>query len=336
MEANQIIVALIILILIWTLIEQKLLITNRYQIKSRELPKEWDGTKVVVLADLHNCSFGKNNERLVKKIDKLAPDYILVVGDMINKKSACYPSNSFFLLDSLAKKYKIYYSYGNHEQKLDNYEITMDQEKSKMIDSSTNKFQAKGENKTSKENISSKENTSSEGIKSNLQQQKELYSSWMEYRKGLTQQNITFLDNKSVSFTKNGASLRITGLSLGLEYFERHKMLELNQNHLKKIIGEKRKNEFQILMAHHPFYFKEYTDWGADLVVSGHVHGGMVRLPGIGGLLSPQAKFFPKYQAGLYKKKDKVMVVSRGLGSHSIMPRLFNIPEIVFLRLEKE
>ena len=294
MEANQIIIGLIILILIWTLIEQKLLITKQFLIKSRELPKEWNGTNIVVLADLHNCSFGKNNERLVKKIDRLAPDYILVAGDMINKKSASYPSNSFLLLESLAKKYRIYYSYGNHEQKLDDYK----------------KITGQGE--------------------------KELYSSWMEYRKSLAHQNINFLDNKSVSLTKNGVSLRITGLSLSLEYFERHRMQELNQQHLKKVLGEKKKNEFQILMAHHPFYFKEYADWGADLVVSGHVHGGMVRLPGIGGLLSPQAKFFPKYQAGLYKEKDKTMVVSRGLGSHSIMPRLFNIPEIVFLRLEKE
>ncbi|MDF2512191.1 MAG: hypothetical protein K0S04_2057 [Herbinix sp.] len=293
MEANQIIVGLIILILIWTLIEQKLLITKRFLIKSQCLPQEWDGTKLVVLADLHNCSFGKNNERLAKKIDQLAPDYILVVGDMINKMSTSYPSNSFLLLERLAKKYKIYYSYGNHEQKLDDYKTMTDEEK------------------------------------------KALYSSWNEYREGLTRENITLLDNKSVSITKNGASLRVTGLSLGLEYFERHRMQELKQGHLKKVIGEKKKDEFQILMAHHPFYFKDYADWGADLIVSGHVHGGMVRLPGIGGLLSPQAKFFPKYQAGLYKKQDKSMVVSRGLGSHSVMPRLFNIPEIVFLSLKK-
>lgn len=294
MEANQIIVGLIILILIWTLIEQKLLLTNRFVIKCPGLPKEWNGTNIVVLADLHNCSFGKNNERLVNKIDALAPDFILVAGDMINKKETSYPSNSFFLLESLAKKYKVYYSYGNHEQKLKDYE------------------KMKG------------------------QKEEELYSSWTDYKRGLASNNIEFLDNKSVSLKKDGASLRITGLSLSLEYFERHRMQELNLRQLNKIIGKKGRDEFQILMAHHPFYFKEYTDWGADLVVSGHVHGGMVRLPGIGGILSPQAKFFPKYQAGLYQVKDKTMVVSRGLGSHSIMPRLFNIPEIVSLRLENE
>ncbi len=324
MEANQIIIALILLILIWTLIEQKLLITSRYQIKSQGLPKEWDGTNIVVLADLHNCSFGKNNERLVKRIDKLAPDYILVVGDMINKRAASYPSNSFLLLESLAKKYKIYYSYGNHEQKLDDYEKAIDQVTSEDAKLPSKQLQSNGQS------------TTATGENSNLEQPKELYSSWLKYRNNLTQRNINFLDNKSVSLTKKGASIRITGFSMSLEYFERHKMLELSQSYLKESIGENRKNEYQILMAHHPFYFKDYAAWGADLVVSGHVHGGMVRLPGIGGLLSPQAKFFPKYQSGLYKENSKVMVVSRGLGSHSIMPRLFNIPEIVFLRLEKE
>jgi uncharacterized protein len=325
MEVNQIIIALILLVLIWTLIEQKLLSTNRFRIKSQALPKEWDGTNIVVLADLHNCSFGKNNARLVKRIDKLAPDYILVVGDMINKKAASYPSNSFLLLESLAEKYKIYYSYGNHEQKLDQYESSMmNQEASEAGDISSRQIQTNGQS------------TSSTGRNSSSEQQKELYSSWIEYRNNLTHRNITFLDNKSVSLSKKGASLRITGLSLSLDYFERHWMQELSQTHLKNTIGDKRKNEYQILMAHNPFYFKKYVAWGADLVVSGHVHGGMVRLPGIGGLLSPQAKFFPKYQSGLYKENGKVMVVSRGLGSHSIMPRLFNIPEIVFLRLEKE
>ncbi len=302
MQTGQIIVGLIILILIWTLIEQKLLVTKHFIIKSPKLPKEWDGTKLVVLADLHNCSFGKNNRRLVKKIDKLAPEYILVAGDMINKRSACYPSNGFSLLESLAKKYKIYYSYGNHEQRFVKAEGSIEEK----------------------------------GKETDVELPKELFDSWMEYKEELIRQDITFLDNERVCLTKNGVPLCITGVSLGLEYFGRHTLKELDPGYLKKRIGKKRKNEFQILMAHNPFYFKDYMDWGADLVVSGHVHGGMVRLPGIGGLLSPQVKFFPKYHSGLYRKKDKVMVVSRGLGSHSVMPRLFNIPEIISLRLEKE
>ncbi|HHV12266.1 MAG TPA: metallophosphoesterase [Clostridiales bacterium] len=299
MRESQIIVWLIILILIWTLIEQKLLVTKHFIIKSRRLPEEWNHTNFVVLADLHNCSFGRDNERLIKKIDKLAPDYILVPGDMVNKRSACCPSNSFSLLESLAKKYKIYYSYGNHEEKLDSF-------------------------------------INEKGNEADMELQKELYSSWTEYRKELIRQGIIFLDNQTVCLTKNGAPFYITGISLDLEYFGRHALQELEPEYLKKAIGKKKENEFQILMAHSPFYFKDYMDWGADLVVSGHVHGGMVRLPGIGGILSPQVKFFPKYHAGLYRRKDKVMLVSRGLGSHSVMPRLFNIPEIISIRLEKE
>ena len=57
---------------------------------------------------------------------------------------------------------------------------------------------------------------------------------------------------------------------------------------------------YQILLAHNPLWAKAYADWGADLVFSGHVHGGIIRLPFFGGILSPERRFFPKYSAGVY------------------------------------
>ena len=76
-------------------------------------------------------------------------------------------------------------------------------------------------------------------------------------------------------------------------------------------------------------YFDYYAKWGADLVLSGHVHGGLLRLPIIGGVISPQIKLFPKYTGGLYKLNKAVMIVSRGLGTHTIRFRFFNPPELV-------
>ncbi|MDI9509764.1 MAG: hypothetical protein QM217_08140, partial [Bacillota bacterium] len=81
-------------------------------------------------------------------------------------------------------------------------------------------------------------------------------------------------------------------------------------------------------------YFKSYISWGADLVLSGHIHGGLIRIPFIGGLISPQIKLFPKYDGGLYVENDQYMVVSRGLGSHSFMPRILNPPEIILVSLK--
>lgn len=82
-----------------------------------------------------------------------------------------------------------------------------------------------------------------------------------------------------------------------------------------------------VLLAHDPLFFPAYAEWGAALVLSGHVHGGAVRLPGVGGLLSPERKFFPPYDKGLYRIGDSEMVVSAGLGKL----RLFDPPEVVLI-----
>jgi len=109
----------------------------------------------------------------------------------------------------------------------------------------------------------------------------------------------------------------------------------LQAEYLERLLGKKEDNIFQLLIAHNPIYFKEYINWGADLTISGHLHGGLVRLPFLRGMLSPQVKFFPRYDAGRFEENGKEMIVSRGLGSHSIMFRLFNPPELVYIRLKK-
>ena len=306
MQGNQIITLIIVLILLWALLEQKLVTTKEYSVKSARLPKQFDHTKIVVLADLHNKRFGKKNERLIRHIDKLEPDYILVAGDMVNKNSSCYPGNGFDLLEQLSHKHRIFYALGNHEQRLEH--------DSELDDSRMNhKASAK-----------------------KMDKQRDFHTTWIEYKELLTAHKVTFLNNESVSIIKGNASVIITGLSIGQEYFERHKQPLLEADSINRMIGKGSSTQFRILIAHNSVYFKSYVKWGADLILSGHLHGGMVRLPGIGGLISPQAKFFPRYQSGLYTEQGKSMIVSRGLGSHSIMPRLFNIPELVSIELISE
>lgn len=79
-----------------------------------------------------------------------------------------------------------------------------------------------------------------------------------------------------------------------------------------------------ILLVHNPLFASAYAAWGASLVLCGHVHGGVIRLPMIGGVLSPERKFFPAYSKGRYRIGSTTMIVSGGLGK----PRLFNPPEI--------
>ena len=85
------------------------------------------------------------------------------------------------------------------------------------------------------------------------------------------------------------------------------------------------------MLAHHPAYFDAYASWGADLTLSGHLHGGMIRLPFVGGLVSPQMRLFPKYDKGLYTKKGKKLIVSAGLANHTVNIRINNPPELVVI-----
>ncbi len=91
------------------------------------------------------------------------------------------------------------------------------------------------------------------------------------------------------------------------------------------------KGAFTILLSHHPEYLPAYD--GANLVLSGHAHGGQVRLPLIGGLYAPGQGVFPRYTRGIYRRGDAAMVVSRGLGNSRCPIRIFNPPELVLVRL---
>jgi predicted MPP superfamily phosphohydrolase len=300
MQKDIIVGGVILLIVLWAFIEHKLLVSTKYTISSTRLPKQLDQTNFVVLADLHNNTFGKRNGRLINRINQLSPDFIIVAGDMINKKAPCYPSHASILLEQLAKSYPIYYAYGNHELRMEQY------------------LDMASEHKRS----------------SDIKHIKYLHSTWVEFKKNLSDAGVIFLKNESIFVNKNNCKLRITGISIEQKYFDRNKKLKMEDGYLEELVEASATGEYQILIAHHPFYFKSYAKWGADVILSGHVHGGMVRLPGVGGILSPQAKFFPKYQSGVYVEDSKYLVVSRGLGSHSIMPRLFNIPELVSVNLK--
>ena len=91
------------------------------------------------------------------------------------------------------------------------------------------------------------------------------------------------------------------------------------------------------LLAHNPDYFRSYCTLHPDLIVSGHNHGGMIRIPGIGGVISPRLHPFPKYDYGVYESADikTKMVVTAGCGMHSIHIRINNPPEMVVIDVNK-
>lgn len=95
------------------------------------------------------------------------------------------------------------------------------------------------------------------------------------------------------------------------------------------------RNTFSVLLSHRPELFEIYAGNQIDLVLSGHTHGGQIRLPFIGALVAPDQGFFPKYDAGLFHSGNTKMIVSRGLGNSIIPVRVNNRPELVIVTLEK-
>jgi len=94
--------------------------------------------------------------------------------------------------------------------------------------------------------------------------------------------------------------------------------------------------QFTVLLAHEPQNLIQYSTSRINLVLSGHAHGGQVRLPFIGGVVAPDQGFFPEYTEGLYEKNGTSMIVSRGLGNSIIPVRIFNRPEIVCIEMKKK
>lgn len=125
----------------------------------------------------------------------------------------------------------------------------------------------------------------------------------------------------------------ICASEIGRCYYRHFRTEPFPDGYLDKLLGAPRKDAFQILAAHNPDYFEEYVRWGADLVLSGHIHGGVVRLPVLGGVVSPSVHFFPKYDGGRFTCQNSTMLLSRGLGMHTLPVRVWNPGEIVLVKL---
>ena len=95
--------------------------------------------------------------------------------------------------------------------------------------------------------------------------------------------------------------------------------------------------EFVLLLGHRNDWTEKYPGLPVDLILCGHAHGGVIRIPGVGGVLGTGRELFPKHTAGLFRSGDYGMLVSRGLsGPTAGIPRLFNNPELVAVTLRAD
>lgn len=150
----------------------------------------------------------------------------------------------------------------------------------------------------------------------------------------LTKTGVIYLDNKTAEITRQNKSILLLGAKDPFHYWspDGFNRQEIMRRNLEKITRPDEK-KFRILLSHRPETFGVYKDFGIDLALTGHAHGGQIRLPFIGGLFAPCQGFFPKLTSGHHKEENTNLIVSRGLGNSSFPLRLFNPPEAVAVTL---
>jgi hypothetical protein len=165
------------------------------------------------------------------------------------------------------------------------------------------------------------------------------YPGWWEaFSKLLEKYQVRYLLDETAALR---ADVYLSGLDVEHTYYRKLAFKKMTASDVHQHLPEletEQQGIYHILMAHTPQHMEAYFESGADLVLSGHYHGGTVVLPGVGALMSPQFRFFPKYARGRYDAKNgrSVGIVSAGLGTHSINIRLLNQPELVIIDLLPE
>lgn len=240
-----------------------------------DLPRGFDGCRFVVLGDLHSTWFGEENKTLLEAVRAQEPEYIFLVGDLLDAFRDIPEGYAQETAAGLADIAPTYYVTGNHEWAVGDVP---------------------------------------------------------ELKKALESQGVTVLSNQFVTLERNGDTAVLAGIDDPNGYADQ-KSPETLAEEVRAAYGE---NAFWMLLAHRNNYFPEqYSLLGADLVISGHGHGGVIRLPFTDGLVSTDRTFFPSYTAGLYEKNGSTLFVTRGLGNSGTTFRLFNRPEVAAVTLRR-
>ena len=241
----------------------------------KNIPSPFNNFKIISISDLHNKSFGKDNDILLNKIKKQRPDIIVITGDLIDS----YQPNLnrvYKLISKIVDIVPIYYVNGNHELRFKDYQLFEDNLKSL---------------------------------------------------------GVHILNNKIVKLTREQETINLIGINDPSKY----QSLSISNDHLNKLLTQTKHADYTILLSHRPELMPLYKEKNINLILSGHAHGGQIRLPFTQGLYAPNQGFFPIYTAGYFIENDTAMVVSRGLGPSSFPLRINNKPDLVeiILYIEK-
>lgn len=250
--------------------------TEEFTFASAQLPASFDGFRAVVLTDLHGREFGKNNETLLAAVEEQSPDYIFLVGDLVDERTGDARDYAARLGAALAELAPTYYVTGNHEW-------------------------ACGMEAVEK------------------------------IKQSLTDGGVTVLSNEFCELSRGDNTVVLAGIDDPNGYADQ-KTPEALAAEIYAAYGD----PFWVLLAHRNDRFaSQYSLLGADLTISGHGHGGCIRLPLTDGLLGTQHNLLPSHTAGFYEDNGAVLFVSRGLGNVGHTFRVFNRPQVAVITLER-
>lgn len=157
---------------------------------------------------------------------------------------------------------------------------------------------------------------------------------YFEVKKRLIKAGVYVIDDETIEVKKNNSIINILGLSdpafITSSYIDKTDTSKMEEHLMSWSMIE----GFKILLSHRPELFDLYSSNNINIVFSGHVHGGQIRIPFIGGLIGPNQGLFPKYDSGSYINDKTTMFVSRGLGNSLFPVRIFNRPEIISVTLK--
>ncbi len=142
---------------------------------------------------------------------------------------------------------------------------------------------------------------------------------------------VKYLSNEYLTISRGEDRIVLGGVEDPLAYADM-----LMPDELARKMDEAYPSAFRILLGHRNYWMTEYPSLPVDLILSGHAHGGLIRIPGVGGLIGTDRHLFPDFTEGMFYNGSYTMIVSRGLGNSVSVPRIFNRPELVCVTLGAE
>ena len=150
----------------------------------------------------------------------------------------------------------------------------------------------------------------------------------VKVRNILERAGVKYLSNEYLTISRGEDEILLGGVEDPLAYADM-----LSPDELAQKMNDAAPDAFKILLGHRNYWMTEYPELPVDLIFCGHAHGGLIRIPGVGGLIGTDRRLFPDFDAGEYNNGRYTLIVSRGLGNSVSIPRVFNRPEIVCVEL---